>query len=90
MRSIALKFTFAVLLGFIASLSGEKTERLPFGRWERISQAPIVSPRGGGWESAGTFNPAVIERGGKIIMLYRAQSLVRRVMARSIAVTSRV
>ena len=73
MRSIALKFTFAVLLGFIASLSGEKTERLPFGRWERISQAPIVSPRGGGWESAGTFNPAVIERGGKIIMLYRAQ-----------------
>lgn len=32
-----------------------------------------MSPRGEGWESAGTFNPAVVVRGDKIVMLYRAQ-----------------
>jgi predicted GH43/DUF377 family glycosyl hydrolase len=31
--------------------------------------------QGDGWEAAGTFNPAVILRGGKIIMLYRAQDM---------------
>jgi predicted GH43/DUF377 family glycosyl hydrolase len=41
--------------------------------WKRLLDAPIVSPRGATWESAGTFNPAVIRRGGKIVMLYRAQ-----------------
>ena len=38
---------------------------------------PILSPRGVSWESAGTFNPAVIAQhdaqGDKIVMLYRAQ-----------------
>jgi predicted GH43/DUF377 family glycosyl hydrolase len=38
-----------------------------------MSETPIISPRGNGWESAGTFNAAVIERDGKIVMLYRAQ-----------------
>ena len=33
----------------------------------------MLSPRGEGWESAGTFNPAVIVRQGKFVMLYRAQ-----------------
>ncbi len=32
-----------------------------------------MSPQGDGWESAGTFNPAVVLRDGKIVMLYRAQ-----------------
>jgi len=32
-----------------------------------------MSPIGNGWQSAGTFNPAVIEARGKIVMLYRAQ-----------------
>lgn len=45
----------------------------PFGTWTRLSQEPIVSPRGDGFESAGTFNPAVIKDGGKFVMLYRAQ-----------------
>jgi predicted GH43/DUF377 family glycosyl hydrolase len=33
----------------------------------------VIAPRGNGWESAGTFNPAVVQHGGKIVMLYRAQ-----------------
>jgi len=43
------------------------------GLWHRISNDPIVSPQGDGWEAAGTFNPAVIRRGGQFVMLYRAQ-----------------
>ena len=41
--------------------------------WARLSNDPIISPRGDSWESAGTFNPAVIEHRGKLVMLYRAQ-----------------
>ena len=42
-------------------------------RWERLSQTPILSPQGDSWESSGTFNPAVVRRDGKFVMLYRAQ-----------------
>lgn len=45
----------------------------PFGPWGRLSPQPIIAPQGSGFESAGTFNPAVISKGGKIVMLYRAQ-----------------
>jgi predicted GH43/DUF377 family glycosyl hydrolase len=41
--------------------------------WERVSQTPILAPQGSGWESAGTFNPALILHNGKFAMLYRAQ-----------------
>jgi hypothetical protein len=41
--------------------------------WKRMANAPIVAPRGKGWESAGTFNPATIERNGKTVLIYRAQ-----------------
>jgi predicted GH43/DUF377 family glycosyl hydrolase len=44
-----------------------------FTGWRRLSNEPIISPRGSGWESAGTFNPAVVFHRGKFIMLYRAQ-----------------
>jgi predicted GH43/DUF377 family glycosyl hydrolase len=47
--------------------------KLPFGPWKRFPETPILSPQGSGWESAGTFNPAVVEFHGKIVMLYRAQ-----------------
>jgi predicted GH43/DUF377 family glycosyl hydrolase len=43
------------------------------GAWSRVSNDPIISPRGDSWESAGTFNPAVILHNGKLVMLYRAQ-----------------
>ena len=45
----------------------------PFGKWTRLSEDPIISPRGEGWESAGTFNPSVVKKDGKFVMLYRAQ-----------------
>src|SRR5260221_6729969 len=41
--------------------------------WKRASDVQILVPRGSGWESAGTFNPAVVMRDGKFVMLYRAQ-----------------
>lgn len=44
-----------------------------FTGWRRLSIEPIISPRGTGWESAGTFNPAVVFHRGKFVMLYRAQ-----------------
>ncbi len=43
------------------------------GPWPRLSNDPIISPQGNSWESAGTFNPAVILHRGKLAMLYRAQ-----------------
>ena len=46
----------------------------PFTPWHRVSPSPIVSPRGDGWESAGTFNPAVVRRGAEFVMLFRAQN----------------
>ena len=45
----------------------------PFGQWKRLSLKPIIAPHGEGFESAGTFNPAVTVKDGKIVMLYRAQ-----------------
>jgi predicted GH43/DUF377 family glycosyl hydrolase len=48
-------------------------QREPFPGLRRLSDVPIIAPRGNGWESAGTFNPAVVIRGDKIVMLYRAQ-----------------
>ena len=45
----------------------------PFGPWQRASETPILSPQGTTWESAGTFNPAVILLNDKFVMLYRAQ-----------------
>ncbi len=59
--------TAVVLAGLAAATA------FPFGKWQRASDAPILSPQGTGWESAGTFNPAVIQHNGKFVMLYRAQ-----------------
>lgn len=44
-----------------------------FKAFHRLSDQPIISPRGNSWESAGTFNPAVVIHDGKFVMLYRAQ-----------------
>jgi len=64
----------ALILAFCGVLASYAADRsLPFGPWQRLSQSPIMSPQGIGWESAGTFNPAVIEHQGKLVMLYRAQ-----------------
>jgi beta-1,2-mannosidase len=57
----------------VASLVAASSTANPFHDWKRASEAPILSPEGNGWESAGTFNPAVVVRGGKFVMLYRSQ-----------------
>src|ERR1700694_1721832 len=59
--------TLAVLLLFAA------TAFTPFSSGRRVSPDPILAPRGDGFESAGVFNPAVIEKDGQVVMLYRAQ-----------------
>jgi predicted GH43/DUF377 family glycosyl hydrolase len=64
-------FFVAAAAAFLAS--AESAQWALFDDWKRLSETPILSPRGGGWESAGTFNPAVIVREGKFVMLYRAQ-----------------
>jgi len=51
----------------------EANGKWEFEEWHRASNNPIVAPRGKSWESAGTFNPAVIIHDGKFAMLYRAQ-----------------
>src|ERR1700739_1505804 len=63
------------LFGAIAIIATAATTdvRTPFGTWERVSDQPIITPRGNGFESAGTFNPAVLKYNGKFVMLYRAQ-----------------
>src|SRR5213593_4849734 len=81
-RIVKMMLVLAASLAFAAL-----TTDLPFGAWTRASNEPILSPEGTTWESAGTFNPAVLfvtttdptqtDRGfprrGKIVMLYRAQ-----------------
>jgi len=62
-----------VLLGAFALLFSIPSLAALSHAWKRLSTTPILSPTGAGWESAGTFNPAVILRSGKIVMLYRAQ-----------------
>ena len=48
--------------------------KAPFQQWERLNHGnPIMAPKGDGFESAGVFNPAVVKKDGKFVMLYRAQ-----------------
>jgi beta-1,2-mannosidase len=65
--------SFIKPLLLLLALASQNSANLPFGAWKRVSETPIISPQGDGWESAGTFNPSVILRDGKIVMLYRAQ-----------------
>src|SRR6185312_4471907 len=60
---------FSVGLFLAAGPAGD-----PFTPWHRVTPSPIISPRGNGWESAGTFNPAVVRRGAEFVMLFRAQN----------------
>lgn len=68
-RGVAKSFLVVVV---VLSL-GSQSEDLRYGRLRRLSDDPILAPSGNGWESAGTFNPAVVQRGDQIVMLYRAQ-----------------
>jgi predicted GH43/DUF377 family glycosyl hydrolase len=70
-RSIQARVLLALAL--LSALAAQKAGSVPFGEWQRTSDTPVIAPRGNGWEAAGTFNPAVVMRGGEIVMLYRAQ-----------------
>jgi predicted GH43/DUF377 family glycosyl hydrolase len=71
-NSIRKRLQFAVLPLLIV-LASQNSANSVFSAWQRLSPTPVISPRGDGWESAGTFNPSVVKRDGKIVMLYRAQ-----------------
>lgn len=68
-----IRFLPLKIVWLIAFLAASTAPPLPFGVWQRASDTPVIAPRGDGWEQAGTFNPAVVVRGGKVVMLYRAQ-----------------
>jgi predicted GH43/DUF377 family glycosyl hydrolase len=67
-----LVLLLAVSLSMLAAAPQNRKDS-PFHDWKRLSDTPIIAPSGNGWQSAGTFNPAVIERDGKFVVLYRAQ-----------------
>jgi predicted GH43/DUF377 family glycosyl hydrolase len=71
-KSRSLTLNTAIFL-FTIGLFAATQFSPPFGSWERLSSKPVISPQGADFESAGTFNPAVVEKDGKIVMLYRAQ-----------------
>ena len=62
-----------LLLGVLLTTGAIAVGKWPFGPWRRVSDGPILAPQGSDWQSAGTFNPAVVEYNGKFVMLYRAQ-----------------
>ena len=61
------------LFALLGILAAQESPPIPFGVWRRVSDAPVIVRRGHGWEASGTFNPAVVMRGDKMVMLYRAQ-----------------
>ncbi len=64
--------TMKTAVAFLFSLS-LAAQPAPPGKVTRLSEQPLLSPQGNGFESAGTFNPAVVKDGKRYVMLYRAQ-----------------
>jgi predicted GH43/DUF377 family glycosyl hydrolase len=75
LKTSALVFVVALSAAAVLAFAERtgQSVRLPLGSWTRASEKPILSPQGTSWESAGTFNPAVVLHNGKIVMVYRAQ-----------------
>ena len=72
-NNIARLFRTTCVLFFAIGLFAAVQLSPPFGSWARLSSQPVIFPQGSGFESAGTFNPGVVEQDGKIVMIYRAQ-----------------
>jgi len=64
---------FALATGCVVLALTAASQNQGFRDWKRVSETPVLSPSESGFESSGTFNPAVIRRGDKFVMLYRAQ-----------------
>ncbi len=45
----------------------------PVGPVQRVTETPLITPSGSGIAAAGTFNPAAVKAGDRIILLYREQ-----------------
>jgi predicted GH43/DUF377 family glycosyl hydrolase len=72
--AIVRAWRYAVPLLLIGTLFvSAQEDRWPFGTLRRVGNGPVLGPQGDGWESAGTFNPSVVNHNGTIVMLYRAQ-----------------
>src|ERR1700726_1343852 len=71
-HSLRTSVVTAIMLVFLAVCEAVAFTP-PFGKWTRLVPRPILSPQGNGFESAGTFNPSVVKKDGKFVMLYRAQ-----------------
>ncbi len=72
-RRIEFALTGFIVLAASILLAAPINDVLFLGPIRRVSESPILSPEGEGWESAGTFNPAVVYHEGMYVMLYRAQ-----------------
>jgi beta-1,2-mannosidase len=70
---IARRIWFGLVILFSCGVLFAIVLHAPFSDIRRVSNDPILSPQGQSWESAGTFNPAVVLHQGKFAMLYRAQ-----------------
>src|SRR3984957_1818930 len=72
-RRIVSASVIAAAMSFAVVAAANAPFAPPFGKWTRLSDTPILTPQGSGFESAGTFNPSVVKKDGKFVMLYRAQ-----------------
>lgn len=69
-RRFGIRLELAILFLFGFSF---QYARPSASSWRRLAQEPLIAPQGQTWESAGTFNPAVIRHKSEFVMLYRAQ-----------------
>src|ERR1700722_17964358 len=72
-KNIAHSATACALLVIALAAAATVLFAPPFGRWTRAGSDPVLSPKGDAFESAGTFNPAVVKKDRQFVMLYRAQ-----------------
>jgi predicted GH43/DUF377 family glycosyl hydrolase len=74
MRLLSRSLITALTACALGSLLAAQPAAQAISHWQRLSDTPILSPEGEGWESAGTFNPSVVKFHDKFVMLYRAQN----------------
>jgi beta-1,2-mannosidase len=72
-KNMARSATACALILIALAAAATVPFALPFGRWTRAGSDPVLSPKGDAFESAGTFNPAVVKKDRQFVMLYRAQ-----------------
>ena len=70
----SLRKSALVAIALVSLMALAPSAPQPPAQWQRLNDgSPILTPQGDGFESAGVFNPAVIKKDGRFVMLYRAQ-----------------